>query len=213
MLFVLISYVTVFGILVLCDHLIKRQKISPELGRKITHACNATAAAAWPWFTSYKLVILLSLFSGLAAIYVKKQGYFHSLRKVNRISYGEIYFALGIAVTAAFNPPVWAFSIAILHLGFADSMAAIVGKAKGRRHHFTIFDQTKTVEGSTAFFITSVVITGVGLLLVAPAGLENAWLVTLLVPITATMLEMVGVFGVDNILVPVFVASVLAQLA
>lgn len=213
MLFVLASYLTVFGILVLSDSLIKRHIISPEAGRKLTHVCNAVAAASWPWFTSYTTVIVLSLVSGLAAIFVKRHGYFKHLRKVDRVSHGEMYFAIGIAVTAALNPPVWAFSIAILHLGFADSVAAMVGTSGRRRHRFTIFDQTKSVEGSTAFFITSVLITGIGLLLVAPVGLSNAWLITLLLPLTATMLEMVGIFGLDNILVPVFVASILAQLA
>jgi dolichol kinase len=213
MLFVLVSYICVFGVLNLAERLTKNKKIPAELGRKAPHVAAATIVALWPIFTNYKVIIIASILHMAAAWYVRQIGYFNHIRSVGRLTHGEFYFASGIIITALMNPPAWAFMIAILHMGYADAMAALVGTAKGRRHKFSIFGQTKSVEGSLAFFVTSVILTGVGMLVVAPAGLGSAWLVTLLVPLTSTMLEMVCIYGLDNILVPVFVASVLSQLA
>jgi phytol kinase len=213
MLFVVVSYLAVFAVLVTAEKLTKHKKIPTEVGRKIPHIAAAVAVALWPHFVSYGAIVVVSILHACAAWYVKHNNMFRHVRSVGRVSYGEFYFAAGVILTAFFSPPAWAFSIAILHLGIADGLAAIVGRAKGRRHRFAILGQTKSVEGSAAFFVSSLLLTGLGLLLAAPTGLTQVWLVVILVPVSATLLEMVGVYGLDNILVPVFVAAILGSIA
>jgi phytol kinase len=115
------------------------------------------------------------------------------------------------AKSALLTDSEWIFIAAILYLGLADSLAALVG-AKWGKHRYKILSNTKSLEGSLAFMLISIWITA-WVVLVAPAGLENVWPIILWLPILATITEGLSPFGSDNFFVPVLVTVVLSSLS
>lgn len=181
----------------------------PELSRKLVHLAHGLAAATWPFFVQYKTIIYVELIFLGCVIIARRARIFKGLEAVKRKTCGEMFFPLGIIAVALMNPNKWIFAAAILHLALADSAAALVG-TNGRRHEYYIFGHRKTVEGSTAFWLVSLVIMIV-LLSLAPLSFSSSLGLLLLLPVVATFLENTGVFGIDNFIVPVVVAFVLMQ--
>ena len=80
---------------------------------------------------------------------------FNSVHAVRRATYGEISYAIAIALAAILfsNPAVYA--LAIINLGFADGLAAIVGTRYGKKK-YKILGATKTAAGFVAAFLFAV---------------------------------------------------------
>jgi len=96
----------------------------------------------------------------------------------------------------------------MLHLAFADSIAALIGKKFGKKHTYKVFGNTKSIAGTIAFWVVSFIIT-TWVVFIAPAGIIEGWYILLMLPIIAAAVENFGVYGLDNFLVPVVVAALL----
>ena len=83
----------------------------------------------------------------------------NSFHSIERISYGTIYFPLSYLLIAI---PFWDYpihiTISFMILSIADPVAAIVGKNITKPVSYTILDDQKTVQGSAAMFICSMII-------------------------------------------------------
>ena len=102
--------------------------------------------------------------------------------------------------------------MAVMHLALADAFAALVGLRLGKNNRYKVFGQTKSVAGTTAFFITSVALVGLTFIL-APAYVTTTTItVLILLPITTTIIENIGVYGVDNLLIPLAVVVLFSSL-
>lgn len=190
-----------------------------EYARKFVHITSATFVAFWPLFISNLQIVIISLFFILALIITKKLKLFKSIRSIKRASYGEIWYALGIAVSAFLFKEPEVFAVAVLTMALADGFAAVVGVSlKKKAGAFTINGQQKSLAGTLTFMVIAFLI---NFIYWATAGNEflpsplNGWaFISMLafgISSILALAELVSPKGSDNIIVPVL-AGVLVLL-
>ena len=185
-------------------------KIRNEDSRKTYHVVHGLIMASAPFLVSYNIIIAMEALLILEMIAIKRFNLLPWLYKVGRVSWGE-YFGVGaVILIALMKPNKWVFLAAMLHLGIADAVAALVGTRYGKNHQFKVFGQIKSIPGSLAFYGASVVITTV--VIVAAQSGNDALLLLATVPILATLAEAASPFGSDNFVIPVLVVLVLNSL-
>lgn len=182
--------------------------LSPETSRKLFHIGGGLTTLTFPWvFTSSWPIILLALItisSLLALKYIRifKGNLGTILYRIDRKSFGEIYFPLSVCllfVIVGTHPLL--FIIPVLILTLADPMAAIIGGHYGRLRYLTIKGQ-KSIEGSAAFFLVAFCCIYVPLLLFTNADRIEDMLVAILVALLVTLVEAISWNGLDNLLIP-----------
>lgn len=196
-------------IILLCELVIRTFKIKGENARKLLHISVALYAATWAFYLSQSTIALISLILVAVVVFAQKYTFLHSFKSVKRITYGEIWFPLGIGVSAILfvNPAIYA--IAVLHMGMADGLAAVVGVGMGNNaKKFRIYKQTKSIAGTLVFIATSFVIyLGYWLVFASVPVFENsitnAVAISLSSAIFVAATELVSPKGSDNILVPI----------
>ena len=93
-------------------------------------------------------------------------------------------------------------------MSLADGLAAIMGVKFGTSNAYIVFGAKKSVVGSITFAIVSASIVTV-FAIQQQLGFHPSFIALVL---GATLLENLAVRGLDNILIPLFVAVVLSQL-
>ncbi len=189
-----------------------RQKLlKGEYLRKFGHISNSTFIATWPWLISFRSITWLGVALVFGAFVNRAAHYTHLLGGVDRKSYGDITFGLAVIICSLLTHQKIFFAIAMLHLGWADGLAALVGVHFGKRWGYKVWGQLKTVVGSMIFWVVSMDIL-VGALLLGANGVISyghyAWLLLLLPPVL-TVVESMGMRGFDNLFVPVAVVVAL----
>jgi len=210
MLQVLLSVVIAFIILLVTEKLSTRKFLGPEVSRKMAHIAIGIAIATWPFFVSMHAIAALGAIFVIATLLVRQFNLFPGARTVGRLSWGEPFFALSVSIIALADPSKWIFVAAVLYLAIADAAAALVGNKWGK-NKYTLFGHSKSLEGTLAFILTAIVITA-WVVLIAPAGLSNNVPVILLLPILAAGVEASMPWGLDNLLLPILVTTVLSSL-
>jgi dolichol kinase len=106
------------------------------------------------------------------------------------------------------------FAAAMLELGVADGLAAVIGTRYGKKTRFKVLGQTKSRHGTATFFICSLAIIfwavyslHSSLIGFDVVGILVTFALSVGVSLTLTAAELVGVKGSDNITVP-FIAAV-----
>jgi phytol kinase len=122
---------------------------------------------------------------------------------VDRVSAGELYFPIGIALSfwLTGGDPLL-FCVPILILTLADAVAALVGLRYGTKLYTTL-DGTKSYQGSFAFFAMAFVCTYFPLTLYAQIALPEATLIAIITGVLTMIVEAVAWRGLDNLLLPV----------
>ncbi len=201
----------IIGVLLLavCELIIHLKIVKGEYARKLVHIVIALYAATWAYFLDPTTIVFISLILVLVVVIAQRYPLLRSMRPVRRITYGEIWFPLGIGISALMftNPAVYA--VAIFHLGLADGLAAIVGVGMGKRAGmFNIMNGTKSIAGSLTFVFVSFCIYMVywGYLTDVALFTNNfafAGIVSISAAIIVAMVELLSPKGSDNILVPI----------
>lgn len=190
----------------------KRKIIKNEFSRKLIHVSHGLIVAVWPLFFGYGLIIAIEIFFLLTIPLMFKYGRFKWLWQVRRKSWGEYFFPIGVIVTILLASSVWVYEAAILYLALADAAAALVGKRYGNRTIYRVFGQRKSLAGSFAFLIVCVAITA-WLVLLSPVALGiGYWGIIIWLPVLLTAVEAVGVYGTDNLLIPIISVYLLGLL-
>jgi uncharacterized protein (TIGR00297 family) len=141
------------------------------------------------------------------------------MHTVNRVSYGTVYFPVSFFILTLFwwSRPV-AIVIAMALMTYADTIAAITGEKLGRIRKYKIWEDSKTVEGSLAMYLSSFI-------LVFLITLVLSWYTNIMAfyPLTfilgiagftafiATISESLSKHGSDNLSVPIISAIVFDQ--
>lgn len=206
----LVGVAGIFCILMLSELLWRsRQVTSPEVARKLVHILSGVYIAFWPFFMDFVWIQILSVGLFVVVYTSKKLTIFKSIHQVQRQTHGELLFATGIFISATFSNSEWVYLAAVLHLSLADGLAAMIGVQHLRRFSYKVFGHTKTVIGSAAFYVVSLLITA-GVLLLDPVSQGIAGVkVLILLPLLATFVENIALYGTDNLLVPMLVIAVL----
>jgi dolichol kinase len=137
-------------------------------------------------------------------------GWFRSMKGEKR-NIGVILFPLSTALALALfweGPARVVGAAAMLVLTFGDAAAALVGQSFGRRK-YVLLDHQRSVEGSAAMLLASVVaIVGAFLAFGAPVT-APVLLAAVITAVVATGVEAACPWGLDNLLIPVSVAATL----
>lgn len=211
MLNVLWCLAPIFIILVLSEYLSQKSILKKEYLRKFVHVLTGVYIAFWPWLLTWQEIQLISL-AFLVVVFASRQfNIFGALRSVKRTTYGDIFFALGVGVSASITTNEVVFCIAILLMAVADGVAAIVGNKYGGAWGYKVVKQHKTLIGSMAFWAVCLLVLGVGLLFNHQTLSYSEYITALLIiPPVLTLLENVMPYGSDNLAIPLATIGMLA---
>lgn len=204
---VLIAVVVVVFLLLLSNELWWRShKTHSELSRKFIHITVGSFVAFWPYFMSWNQIRILSLAFLIVVATSRYFKLFKAIHSVTRPTWGEVFFAAAVGATTFLTHTKWIYAVALLQMGLADGLAAIIGVRYGKRNRYHVLGQTKSLAGTLTFAVVSVGLLAIfshynsdPLSLLAIVGLS----------VTAALFENLGVFGLDNLMVPILVAAVL----
>ncbi len=180
-------------------NILLQQKVD-NFNRKIIHILSAIIIIFFPYFFSLRQIIFICLFFSFFFIVARIFGFLKIINKVNRVSWGEILYPLGVMLSAIFFLPdrISAFQFGILILGVSDALANIFGGLFGS-YKVKIFGGIKSLEGSLVFFVS------VFILLIILGGTYNYYILGhyLMVALILTIIEFALFFGLDNLFLPV----------
>lgn len=178
-------------------------KLGKHGARKVSHVLGAIAACLLVFIINMEQIVVLGLIFCLVLYIVRRYRLVKSLYKIDRQSYGELLFPLGVSTAALLSPSDNVYIAVILVMGLADTMAEIVGTRLGWRR-FKIMGCTKSLGGNAAFAITAFAIflsLGFGDSLIALAAI-----------IAMASAEALSGYGTDNFTIPL-VGSIIFWLA
>ena len=185
----------------------KHGRVKAETARKFVHLGMGTVCLSFPWlFSSVWPVWILAGLAGVALgalrwVPLLRREVGGVLHDVNRASFGEIYFPLGVALvfTLSRGDPLL-FAIPVALLTFADAAGALVGQRWGR-HKFATLEGQKSVEGSLAVGLMGLIGSS-GPLLLAGHDWRASLVIGAAIGLFSLMLEAISWHGLDNIFLP-----------
>ncbi len=192
----------IFIMLVLSEVLWRKARIRGEFARKFVHIMAGSFIAFLPFWVSYGWISLLAVGFILANLLNRYTPIFHAIHAITRKSWGDLLFGFAILITSLLRPSKWLFVGAILQVALADGMAAVIGKHYGDKP-YKIFDHQKSIIGTLTFFVSSLLIVLI-VLIVGNFNLNvSMGLILIVVPTAMTILENVCGYGTDNIFLPI----------
>ncbi|MEP5758228.1 MAG: hypothetical protein ABJ327_02730 [Litoreibacter sp.] len=202
------SVAILLGLMAGVKRLANAHDISAEVQRKLVHMGTGFYALSLPWLFADDWPVFMLVGLTLVVMMIlrlpvfAKGGIGETLHGVERQSYGDILLALAVGTVFLLsdgNTILYVLPIATLTL--ADAAAALTGSRYGRKF-FTVEDGQKSIEGSTAFFMTTLVIAMVCLLLLSDVSRPNVILLAAMVAAFGTLVEADSWRGFDNFFLP-----------
>lgn len=195
------------GVMALVRRFATRLSLAPEVQRKLIHVVTGLYALGLPWIFPDKwpvymlvamtLVVMLALrIPGLA------DGLGQTLHGVERHSYGDFSFALAIGLClflAQDNVLLYVVPIAVV--AFGDAAGALAGSAYGHLK-FRIEGGQKSIEGTAAVFVVTLLVAIVCFLLLTDLPLANLLALSFMVAAFGALVEAQSWRGFDNLFLP-----------
>lgn len=202
------------ALLFVSEHLGRRKILGPEPKRKVFHIVSGSFIAFWPWLMSPQAIEIIGVAMALSVIANYSVDLFDFNKGIGRRSYGDFFMALAVSLSAYLAPSKIVFALALLNLAMADGVAALVGKRFGANWQYKVFSQTKTVIGTMAFWLVSLVVSAV-VLIFARQQLEfNNYLeLIVIMPPVLAALENFSFLGLDNLTVPLAAIAIFSLIA
>jgi phytol kinase len=205
----ILSYIYVFGILILSEVLHRWPGLSLNLTRKFVHV----GVGMWAFgtvllFRDWRWAIVPPLTFIVINYISYRQDVFKAMEAKDKRNLGTVYFPISFAAIIAL---CWAKPAAVvaglMPMVWGDALAAIVGQRWGR-HKYHLFGYSKSWEGTATMLVASfasVLLTLLFFGLPAPTNL----VVSLIVAAVATLVEGLSIWGIDNLTVPLLSTAVL----
>lgn len=178
--------------------------------RKLVHVGSGLFCTSLPWLFSEAWQVDLLAVIAVAVLLLLRRLSLGPLYGVQRLSFGEILFPVGVAILFRLSADQLGVYLAALGtLTFADTAGALVGQRYGR-HRYRTTAGRKSVEGSLAVF-------GVSFLITLICFREGDWMKTFLIAgmvgVVAAMVEGILGAGMDNLILPLSVFGLFHFLA
>lgn len=209
---VLLTLVAIFLLLLLNEYLWREKILRGEAARKFMHILIGVWGAFWPFYMTWGQIRVIGLIAVMFILFMRLTPYFKSVFDVGRRTWGDVIGPATIVLLTLFEPSVWVFTAAVLHIAVADGFAAVAGSKYGKKNQYKIIGNTKSLVGTSVFWVISLSILTAGATL-SQVGLQGLTLPLLVwVSAGAAYLENISPFGFDNLLVPMFIFAVLEPL-
>lgn len=182
--------------------------INGEMKRKLFHMSMGLVMLVFPYiFNSVVSVGVLAILSLLVLLLLKHSKLKNTLGtvlySVNRESLGEVFFVISVVTIFYLSKGnKILYSIPILVLTFADSIAALIGKNYGKKNLAELNEDAKSIEGSFMFFMVAFMATLVPLLLFTTVGREETLIISTIIGFNVALIEMISHTGNDNLFIP-----------
>lgn len=200
------SIAVLLGLMALVRVQARRADWSAELQRKIVHVGTGLYALALPLIFAENWPILVLLALTLAVMVGLRlpalAGIGAALHSVERKSYGDFFLAIAVGLVLLLSrrdPLLYTLPLAVLTL--SDAAAALAGSAYGRRF-FATADGRKSIEGSAIFFMVTLIVAMICLLLLSDIPRANVVVMALMVAAFGTLVEADSWHGFDNLFLP-----------
>jgi phytol kinase len=202
----------------LLSHIDSHSPLETEIRRKAFHVSVGLAALTFPLFLTRPWMVVVAV--TLAVIWmclVRKvpaigRRFGRVLHDADRISHGELYFALSIGVLLlASNGESFLYVVPLLILTIADAAAAVVGRA------FPLMPLSglakgKTASGCATFFVVALLVTLPTLIGLTDISPGLALTVAVTVSVATCIAEAISSRGFDNLAVPAVALFILKLL-
>ncbi len=210
-------YALAYGIILLLGEAIYRLlKGGPSWSRSFAHLAAGLITLPFPWlFTSHWWVLILALQSCLVLWITRRLKLLPSHHRIAGKSAGSYLFFVSIYlcfVASFYTGRKELFVVPILVLSFSDVAAALVGRSIGKipiQKRKAPDGTNKTLAGSTAFFMTALVVLFLSFYYYMQWELAIAIPMTLLVALFSTTIEAYSPHGTDNFSIPFTVLIVM----
>lgn len=194
----------------------KKANINGETKRKLFHMTMGLVMLTFPYiFESVISVGILGIIALIVLLMLKhtklKESLGTILYSVSRESLGEIFFVISVfTIFYLSKGDKILYSIPILILTFADSVAALIGKNYGKKDISEMNEDSKSLEGSFMFFMVAFMATLVPLQLFTTVGREEVLIISTIIGFNIALIEMISHTGNDNLLIPLTTYAFLA---
>ena len=213
------SYGYAFALLLILEAIRRWRKYPTDFTRKLVHI----GAGMWIWgvlllFDHWWFAIIpTGTFIVFNAIFLRFR-IFSAMDPKEGATFGSVYFAFSCTLLLAIFHQGWEQGFprgyeylamaGIMAMTWGDAFAAIIGKCFGR-HTYRIGGNKRSIEGSIACFVTTLIAVAVTLTILSPRTLPLLLVSALAAAILATLLEAISPAGTDNLTVPIGVAIAL----
>ncbi len=206
---ILISLIGIGLLLVINQYVWSRKIVRGEASRKLAHISIGTFIATWPIYMSWGEVRVALAIGLVGAVAVRYFYIFPSLFDIKRSSIGDVVAPLVIILAAVIEPTKTIFAVTVLHIAFADGMAAVIGSRFGQKTAYNIAKQRKTLLGTATFYVSSVMIMTMAAIFRPTLDIGTMLVYIAAIPVVATFVENVSPRGLDNVTVPAVVIALL----
>jgi len=190
----LLFFVLISCIFIGVVEIVKRRfSLSTNVSRRVTHIGAALIAAISPLFLNQLTIVIVCLFFASLIFIGRKTTFLSSIHDVDRKSFGDVFLPLGEALSAFVFLPhsIAAFQFGVLVMGISDALAGLGGEKFGK-HKVQFFGNTKSAEGSTIFFICTLILT----FFFAPVFGYKLVVISAIL----TIVEFLSIYGIDNLI-------------
>ena len=200
--FLAACYLVLFTI---AEILYRKFNFKAELTRKIVHLVTGILSLSFPLLLENHLFVLFlcgSFF--IILIFSMKFKLLPSINAVDRKTHGSLLYPVivysAFLVQSRYNEYVF-YYIPILILAFCDPIAGLTGK-KWQYGKYTVFSKSKTIVGSSAFFISASFIVIFCLAFVEKIFWRDIIFLSFGIAFFTTLAEAISHKGYDNLTIP-----------
>ena len=193
------SYVLVFMVIGISTFLQKKGYLNDEGARKFIHiGVSNWWILAMVFFDNVWLASIAPVTFIILNYASYKMNIIKAMERSGKGNLGTVYFPISllilVLITFGINQPIIG-AFGILILGYGDGLAALIGKAYGKR----VLRHGKTYEGSLTMLMSAFIVSAVLLMLISP---QHMYL-SILIAGFATLVELFTPKGLDNLSVPI----------
>ena len=201
----LLFFISISALIIISEFVLKKI-CSNNTNRQIIHITVGIAVSFTPYFFTHNhQPVLLAFIFLIVNFFSQRNNFLKSFHNIERESYGTIFYPISYLLLALL---FWDYSnhitISFLILAIADPLASIIGENVKSKISFNILGDDKTLQGSIAMFVCSLVI-----ILILSNHFFNNWdmtyklLAAIIISIAVTIAEAVSYKGSDNISIPI----------
>lgn len=201
---IIVSFIFTFSIIGISTILTKHKVLSGEGSRKFVHigVSNWWIIAMIFFNNPIYAAVAPSCFVVLNYIAYRKNIFKVMEGERNKKDLGTVYFAISLLILTiiTFKKGSHPFigALGVLIMGYGDGFAAVFG-TKYTKYSFKVWNSTKTLSGTCAMFVFSFLATFIILKIYSPI---LALPISAVLAFSATIIEIVSPFGLDNLSVP-----------